>query len=97
MGCTPGTTPEYLSLLRMHKMQKPSVSQGLYPILLLALLASTTSAYTSLGVSQDSNPQPQLLKATVYHSVTVGGGLVETALWPLSFLLEVLGGRVSPM
>jgi hypothetical protein len=39
----------------MHKMQKPSVSQGLYPILLLALLASTTSAYTCLGVSQDSN------------------------------------------
>ncbi len=24
------------------------------------------------------------------------GSLVETALWPLSFSLEVLGGRVSP-
>ncbi len=30
MGCTPGTTPEYLSLLRTHQTQKPSVSQGLY-------------------------------------------------------------------
>jgi hypothetical protein len=56
MGCTPGTTPEYLSLLRMHETQKPSISQGLYPILLLALSASMTSAYTSLGVSQDLNP-----------------------------------------
>jgi hypothetical protein len=70
MGCTPGTTPEYLLLLRTHKMQKPSISQGLYPVLLLALLALTTSAYTSLGVSQDSNPQPQLLKASIYHSAT---------------------------
>jgi hypothetical protein len=56
MGCIPGTTPGYLSLLQTHKTQKPSISQGLYPILLLALLASTTSAYTSLGVSQDSKP-----------------------------------------
>ncbi len=48
MGCTPGTTPEYPLLLRTHK---PKVSQGLYPILLLALSASRTSAYTSLGVS----------------------------------------------
>jgi hypothetical protein len=70
MGCTPGTTPEYLSLLRMHKMQKPSISQGLYPILLLALSASTTRAYTSLGVFQDSNPQRQLLEVSVYHSAT---------------------------
>ncbi len=70
MGCTPGTTPGYSLLPRMHKTQKPSISQGLYPILLLALLASTTSAYTSLGASQDSNPQPQLLKASVYHSAT---------------------------
>ncbi len=51
-------------------MQKPSISQGLYPILLLALSALTTSTYTSLGVSKDSNPQPQLLKASVYHSAT---------------------------
>jgi hypothetical protein len=70
IGCTPGTTPEYLSPLQMHEMQRPSVSQGLYPILLLALLASTTSAYTSLSVSQDSNSPPQLLKVSVYHSAT---------------------------
>ncbi len=59
----------------MHETQKPSVSQGLYPILLLALLALTTSAYTSLGISQDSNPQPQLLKASVYHSATSADAL----------------------
>jgi hypothetical protein len=35
------------------------------PIPLLALSASTTSAYTTLGVSQELNPQPQLLKALV--------------------------------
>ncbi len=62
MGCTLGTTLEFLLLLQTHKMQKPNVSQGLYPILLLALLASRTSAYTSLGVSQDLNPRPQLIK-----------------------------------
>jgi hypothetical protein len=38
---------------------------GAVPILLLALSASMTSAYSSLGVSQESNPQPQLLKASV--------------------------------
>jgi hypothetical protein len=38
---------------------------GAVPILLLALSASTTSAYTSLGVSQELNPQPQLLKELV--------------------------------
>jgi hypothetical protein len=70
MGCTPGTTPGYLLLPRTHEMQKPNVSQGLYPTLLLALLASTTTAYTSLGVSQDSKPQRQLLKVSVYHSAT---------------------------
>jgi hypothetical protein len=43
---------------------------GAILILLLALSALATSAYTSLGVSQESNPQPQLLKALVYHSAT---------------------------
>jgi hypothetical protein len=38
---------------------------GAVPILLLALSASTTSAYTSLGVSQELNPRPQLLEALV--------------------------------
>ncbi len=53
-----------------NKMQKPSISQGLYPILLLASLALMTSTYTSLSVSQDLNPQCQLRKASVYHSAT---------------------------
>jgi hypothetical protein len=38
---------------------------GAVPIPLLALLALMTSAYTSLGVLQELNPQPQLLKASV--------------------------------
>jgi hypothetical protein len=38
---------------------------GAVPIPLLALLASTTSAYTSLGVLQELNPRPHLLKASV--------------------------------
>jgi hypothetical protein len=40
------------------------------PILLLAILAPTTSAYSSLGVWQGLNPQCWLLKASVYHSAT---------------------------
>jgi hypothetical protein len=35
---------------------------GAVPMPLLALSASTTSAYTSLGVLQELNPRPQLLK-----------------------------------
>jgi hypothetical protein len=35
---------------------------GAVPIPLLALLALMTSAYASLGVSQELNPRPQLLK-----------------------------------
>jgi hypothetical protein len=38
---------------------------GAVPIPLLALSALTTSIYTSLGVLQELNPQPQLLKASV--------------------------------
>jgi hypothetical protein len=38
---------------------------GAVPIPLLALSASTTSTYTSFGVLQELNPQPQLLKASV--------------------------------
>ncbi len=40
------------------------------PILLLTLLALTTSVYSSLGVLQGLNPQRQLLKASVYHLAT---------------------------
>ncbi len=38
---------------------------GAVPIPQLALLALTTSAYSSLGVSRESIPRPQLLKALV--------------------------------
>jgi hypothetical protein len=41
---------------RAHETQKSSIGQGLYPILLLALLALTTSAYSSLGFSQELYP-----------------------------------------
>jgi hypothetical protein len=43
---------------------------GAVPILLLAILASTTGAYSSLNVLQGLNPQPWLLIAAVYHSAT---------------------------
>jgi hypothetical protein len=43
---------------------------GAVPILLLVIPASTTSAYSSLNFLQELNPQPQLLKALVYHSAT---------------------------
>ncbi len=69
---------------------------GVYPILLLALSASMTSAYTSLGVSPDSNPQTQLLKASVYHSATSAVWiqylkkiLWEFVLWPLVFFSRI--------
>ncbi len=92
MGCTPGMTLEYLSLLRMHKTQKPSISQGLYPIIILALSALRTSAYTCLGVSQDSNPRPQLLKASVYHSIT---SAVLHADWLNKVRVNMIGVRES--
>jgi hypothetical protein len=43
---------------------------GAVPILLLALLVLLTSTYFNLGVLQGLNPQPLLLKASVYHSAT---------------------------
>ncbi len=43
---------------------------GAVPIPLLAISASMTSAYTSLGFLQELNPQSQLLKVLVYHSAT---------------------------
>jgi hypothetical protein len=48
MGCTPGTPLGYSLPPRTHEMQKPSASQGLYQILLLALLAVTTSVLIAL-------------------------------------------------
>ncbi len=53
-GLYPGNYSGIFVAPRIHETQKPSIGQGLYQILLLALSASTTSAYTSLGVSQES-------------------------------------------
>jgi hypothetical protein len=47
---------------------------GAVPILLLNLSATTTSAYSSLGVLQGLKPRHQLLKASVYHSAASVGG-----------------------
>ncbi len=49
---------------------------GAVPILLLALLALMTSAYSSLGVLQGLNPRRQLLKASVYHLATSAGSVM---------------------
>jgi hypothetical protein len=73
MGCTPGTTPEYSLLPRMQETQNPNLSQGMYQILLLAISALRTSAYTSLCVLQGSTPRRQLVKASFYHSATSAG------------------------
>jgi hypothetical protein len=43
---------------------------GAVPILLLAIWASTTGAYSSLDVLQGLNSRPWLLKASVHHSAT---------------------------
>ncbi len=43
---------------------------GAVPIPLLALSASTTSAYSSLGVSQESNPHLSYLRRRSNHSAT---------------------------
>ncbi len=50
---------------------------GAVPILLLALLALTTSAYSSLGVSWESNPDLSYLRCWSNHSATsaVNSGL----------------------
>jgi hypothetical protein len=50
---------------------------GAVPILLLALSALTTSAYTSLSVLQELNLQPQLLKALVQPLSHISCALVE--------------------
>ncbi len=46
-------------------------------ILLLALPALTTSAYSSLGVLHGLNPQHQLLIASDYHSATSAVGRIK--------------------
>jgi hypothetical protein len=60
-----GHYPGIFIALKNAQNAETKPRSGAVPILLLALLASTTSAYTSLGVLQELNPQPQLLKASV--------------------------------
>ncbi len=71
---------------------------GAVPILLLVILASTTSAYSSLNISQESNPQPQLLKASIYHSATsavahLGFYLLCESYW--RFLFHILDSECN--
>ncbi len=68
---------------------------GAVPILLLVIPASMTSTYSSLNVLQESNPQPQLLKALVYHSAT---SAVHRWVWRMtqesfSNFLDIIGGN----
>jgi hypothetical protein len=55
---------------------------GAVPIPLLALSALTTSAFTSLSVLQELNPQPQLLKVLVYHSAT------SSVYWNMNYVIR---------
>jgi hypothetical protein len=55
-----------------HKMQKPSISSGLYQSYYHPT-ASTISTYSSSTVLQGLNHQCQLLKASVCHSATLAG------------------------
>jgi hypothetical protein len=57
--------PRIFVALKNARNAETKHRSGAVPILLLALLAFTTSAYTSLGVLQELNPRPQLLKALV--------------------------------
>jgi hypothetical protein len=61
---------------------------GAVPILLLALSALTTSAYSSLGVLQGLNPRPQLLRASVYRSATSAVGYIRNAPLPRVPILQ---------
>jgi hypothetical protein len=63
-----GVFRELLRNIRHSKNARKAETKrqsGAVPIPLLALSASTTSAYSSLGVSRESNPRPQLLEASV--------------------------------
>ncbi len=55
---------------------------GAVPILLPAISASMTSAYSSLGVLQGLNSQRWLLKESVYHSAT-SANAYKTYIWPV--------------
>ncbi len=66
----PGHYPRIFVAPKNARNAETKRRSGAVPILLLVIPASMTSAYSSLNVLQESNPQPQLLKASVYHSAT---------------------------
>jgi hypothetical protein len=66
----PGHYPRIFAASKNAQNAETKRQSGAVPILLLVIPVLTTSAYSSLNVLQESNPRPQLLKASVYHSVT---------------------------
>ncbi len=66
----PGYYPRIFIAPKNAQNAETKRRSGAVPILLLVIPALTTSTYSSLNVLQESNPQPQLLKASVYHSAT---------------------------
>jgi hypothetical protein len=66
----PGHYPKILIAPKNAQNAETKHQSGAVPILLLVIPALLTSAYSSLNVLQESNPQPQLLKMLVYHSAT---------------------------
>ncbi len=72
----PGHYPRIFVAPKNAQNAETKRQSGAVPILLLVIPASTTSAYSSLKVLQESNPRPQLLKALVYHSATSAVGVV---------------------
>ncbi len=66
----PGHYPRIFVAPKNAQNAETKRQSGAVPILLLVIPAPTTSAYSSLNILQELNPQPQLLKALVYHSAT---------------------------
>jgi hypothetical protein len=66
----PGHYPRIFVAPKNARNAETERQSGAVLILLLVILASTTSTYSSLNVLQELNPRPQLLKALVYHSAT---------------------------
>ncbi len=63
---------------------------GAVLVLLLVILGLMTGAYSSLDVSQGLNPQPWLLKASVYHSAT---SAVSQAMYGIHF--KIIGNCIK--
>jgi hypothetical protein len=66
----PGHYPRIFVASKNTRNAETKCQSVAVPILLLVIPALITSAYFNLIVLQESNPQPQLLKAPVYHLAT---------------------------